>query len=60
VPLASWAALVPKWIEFWSEEVHMSPERTAREANDLFVQYFLDDRDPGAARERFFRGQPDG
>jgi hypothetical protein len=29
VPLPSWAAVVPRWIDFWSEEVHMSPERTS-------------------------------
>lgn len=60
VPLPSWAAVVPRWIDFWSEEIHMSPERTSREAYDRFVRYFLDDPDPAAARERFFRGQPDG
>lgn len=59
VPLPSWAAAVPRWIDFWSEELHHSPGRTPREAYDIFVRSFLDDRDPAATRERFFRGQPE-
>ncbi len=59
VPLPSWAALVPRWIDFWSEFLHHSPGRTSREAYDIFVQFLLEDRDPPAARERFFRGQPE-
>jgi hypothetical protein len=59
VPLPSWSVVVPRWIDFWSEDLHHSPGRTPREAYDLFVRYILEDPDPAAARERFFRGQPE-